>query len=141
MPLEDTISTSNLKQARKQEAISTLKTRVGHFMKETNLAASIGDIPTKLAKTSAVLIVLRYNEQVSTSSDDCWDVLLTLRSNQMRSHRGLVCLPGGKMELGEDATQCALREAKVSLLLYYSCIIITVLNILLLLFYYIIDKL
>lgn len=32
----------------------------------------------------------------------------------MRFHRGLVCLPGGKLEDGEDPVSGALREANVS---------------------------
>ena len=65
-------------------------------------------------RPSSVLIVLRFND-TSDRLDDCWDVLLTLRPNHMRFHKGLVCLPGGKLEKGEDAVACALREANVSI--------------------------
>ncbi|XP_067948863.1 uncharacterized protein [Watersipora subatra] len=62
-------------------------------------------------KLASVLLLLRHN-----NSPDCslcpWDVLLTLRTSQMRSHRGVVCLPGGKLESGETAAAGALREAQ-----------------------------
>jgi 8-oxo-dGTP pyrophosphatase MutT (NUDIX family) len=38
-------------------------------------------------------------------------VVLTVRSDQLRSHRGEVALPGGRLEAGEDAVEAALREA------------------------------
>jgi 8-oxo-dGTP pyrophosphatase MutT (NUDIX family) len=38
-------------------------------------------------------------------------VVLTVRSSQLRSHRGEVAFPGGRLEPGEDAVAAALREA------------------------------
>lgn len=38
-------------------------------------------------------------------------VLLTKRSAQLRHHPGQIALPGGKLDRGEDARACALREA------------------------------
>jgi len=38
-------------------------------------------------------------------------VVLTVRSDQLRSHRGEVAFPGGRLEIGEDVVRAALREA------------------------------
>ncbi len=38
-------------------------------------------------------------------------VVLTVRSDQLRSHRGEVAFPGGRLEAGEGAVEAALREA------------------------------
>jgi len=53
---------------------------------------------------SAVLVVL-FEE------DDETRVVLTRRSTQLRTHRGQVSFPGGRIEPGEDAVSAALREA------------------------------
>ena len=39
-------------------------------------------------------------------------LILTRRSTAMRTHRGEVSFPGGRIEAGEDATAAALREAR-----------------------------
>lgn len=41
---------------------------------------------------------------------DGWYLLYEVRSHKMSSQPGEVCFPGGKMEPGENAEQCALRE-------------------------------
>jgi 8-oxo-dGTP pyrophosphatase MutT (NUDIX family) len=56
------------------------------------------------ARHSAVLILL-------TDGADGPEVLLTRRSWQMRSHRGEVSFPGGRMDPGETPVDTALREA------------------------------
>jgi 8-oxo-dGTP pyrophosphatase MutT (NUDIX family) len=38
-------------------------------------------------------------------------VVLTVRSSSLRSHRGEVAFPGGRLEAGEDVVDAALREA------------------------------
>jgi 8-oxo-dGTP pyrophosphatase MutT (NUDIX family) len=56
------------------------------------------------ARPSAVLIVLADGERGP-------EVLLTRRSWEMRTHRGEVSFPGGRMDPGEAAVDTALREA------------------------------
>jgi 8-oxo-dGTP pyrophosphatase MutT (NUDIX family) len=66
------------------------------------------DRPLRLAyvdpRPSAVLVVL-------TDVGAGPEVLLTRRSWEMRSHRGEVSFPGGRMDPGESALDAALREA------------------------------
>jgi 8-oxo-dGTP pyrophosphatase MutT (NUDIX family) len=38
-------------------------------------------------------------------------VILTVRSDRLRSHQGEVAFPGGRLEAGESRTEAALREA------------------------------
>jgi 8-oxo-dGTP pyrophosphatase MutT (NUDIX family) len=39
-------------------------------------------------------------------------VILTRRSSRLRSHTGQVSFPGGRLDAGETALACALREAR-----------------------------
>lgn len=57
------------------------------------------------AHHSAVLIAL------SPGRDRSPEVLLTRRSRHLRSHRGEVSFPGGRMEPGETPAEAACREA------------------------------
>jgi 8-oxo-dGTP pyrophosphatase MutT (NUDIX family) len=56
------------------------------------------------ARVAAVLIAL-------VDGDDGPEVLLTRRSMEMRSHRGEVSFPGGRLDPGETPVDAALREA------------------------------
>jgi 8-oxo-dGTP pyrophosphatase MutT (NUDIX family) len=56
------------------------------------------------SRPSAVLVLL-------TDVGDGPEMLLTRRSWEMRSHRGEVSFPGGRMDPGETALDTALREA------------------------------
>ncbi len=56
------------------------------------------------ARQSAVLVVL-------ADGPDGPEVLLTRRSWQMRTHRGEVSFPGGRVDEGETMSEAALREA------------------------------
>ena len=100
----------------KQEAVNALADGIDQLnryrdtLTEDNLKNEI--FYSRDAQPSSVLVVLRFNKKAA-SSKDCWDVLLTLRPNHMRSHGGLVCLPGGKLEPGESPVDGALREAQV----------------------------
>lgn len=59
--------------------------------------------PTGDYKKSAVLILLsRQNEDVQ--------ILFTLRSENLNSHKGQISFPGGRMEDGETPAMTALRE-------------------------------
>lgn len=55
------------------------------------------------SKHSAVLALLTIN-------NDALSVLLTLRSNDLKSHKGQISFPGGRMDVGETYEQTALRE-------------------------------
>lgn len=68
-------------------------------------ATSAPVIPTfPDARNSAVLLVL-------ADGPDGAEVLLTRRSQQMRSHKGEMSFPGGRCDPGESPVQTALREA------------------------------
>ena len=41
---------------------------------------------------------------------DGLSLLYEIRAAQLRHHAAEVCFPGGRMEPGEDAVQCALRD-------------------------------
>lgn len=56
------------------------------------------------ARLSAVLLVL-------ADGPDGAEVLLTRRSMELRSHRGEMSFPGGRVDPGESPVQTALREA------------------------------
>jgi 8-oxo-dGTP pyrophosphatase MutT (NUDIX family) len=56
------------------------------------------------ARVAAVLIAL-------FEGDDGAEVLLTRRSMHMRSHRGEISFPGGRLDPGETPIETALREA------------------------------
>ncbi len=49
-------------------------------------------------------------------------LVLTRRSNKLRSHRGEVSFPGGRLDPGEDAPSAALREAYEEIALDPSCV-------------------
>jgi len=58
------------------------------------------------SRRAAVLVGL-----FPAQDDGEWHVLLTRRSNKLRSHSGEVCLPGGKNDVGETNIETALRES------------------------------
>lgn len=60
--------------------------------------------PPDTARKSAVLIPLLFRE------GGLPDVLFTLRSETLRSHRGQISFPGGRLDEGEDAVTAAIRE-------------------------------
>lgn len=74
------------------------------------LVPAMPDVESRLkgappsAKQSAVVIPLLQTDRILP------DVMFTLRSEQMRSHRGQISFPGGRCDEGEDAITTALRE-------------------------------
>lgn len=62
-------------------------------------------VPSKDAKQNAVLVLL------SQSPNNKIQVLLTLRSEKLKSHGGQISFPGGKTEGEESPEETALREA------------------------------
>jgi mutator protein MutT len=60
--------------------------------------------PSDTLRSSAVLVALADGEQGA-------EVLLTRRSERLRSHRGEISFPGGRVDPGESFEQAALREA------------------------------
>ncbi|MFP4368000.1 MAG: NUDIX hydrolase [Candidatus Kapaibacterium sp.] len=61
--------------------------------------------PPEIARKSSVLVLL-YEADSGGSR-----ILLTLRSDKLKSHSGQISFPGGKAEPGENDVQTALREA------------------------------
>lgn len=61
-------------------------------------------IPAENAFESAVLILLILNDK------DYFDVLFTLRTNNLDSHAGQISFPGGHSEVGESDIDTAIRE-------------------------------
>ena len=59
-------------------------------------------IPTPNAKKSSVLILLSGNDNLQ--------VLLTLRSSQLKHHNNQISFPGGRNENDESAIEAAIRE-------------------------------
>lgn len=57
------------------------------------------------ARQSAVLVPLVYMQD-----EELPHVLLQVRSEGMKHHRGQISFPGGRIEDGEDASMAALRE-------------------------------
>lgn len=60
--------------------------------------------PPETARKSAVLIPLLIKE------GGLPDVLFTLRSETLRSHRGQISFPGGRLDDGETPIEAAIRE-------------------------------
>jgi 8-oxo-dGTP pyrophosphatase MutT (NUDIX family) len=60
--------------------------------------------PFSTARNSAVLVLLHQG-------DEGPELLFTRRPMHMRSHRGEISFPGGRMDAGETPAQTALREA------------------------------
>jgi 8-oxo-dGTP pyrophosphatase MutT (NUDIX family) len=72
----------------------------------------LGDLPELRSKADVPAAVL-------VAITDCSDpgVILTVRREHMRTHAGQVAFPGGRIDVGEDPPQAALREAHEELLL------------------------
>lgn len=62
--------------------------------------------PTPKARKSAVMILL-----LDSPTRAGFDIVLTLRSSQLKSHRGQISFPGGRLDADETPWQAAIREA------------------------------
>lgn len=77
---------------------------------QRKMSPVIGELPirgfkaSKNARNSAVLALLIGN------SDDNLSLLLTLRSGNLKNHRGQISFPGGMSEGNETPVETALRE-------------------------------
>lgn len=87
------------------------------------MAPMIGDItlrnfePEEGARRSAVLIIL-----VPRNGSKDYDLILTLRSSGLNSHKGQISFPGGRCENGETYEETALREAEEEIGIDLSCL-------------------
>jgi 8-oxo-dGTP pyrophosphatase MutT (NUDIX family) len=63
-------------------------------------------LPTDTGHASAAAVLVALFEEAGEAR-----VVLTRRSAELRTHRGQVSFPGGRMDEGEDAQAAALREA------------------------------
>jgi 8-oxo-dGTP pyrophosphatase MutT (NUDIX family) len=62
------------------------------------------------ARVAAVAVTLYRRPE-----DGQWLIPLTLRPHSLQHHAGQVCLPGGRLEPGEDPFQAAMREFREEL--------------------------
>jgi 8-oxo-dGTP pyrophosphatase MutT (NUDIX family) len=70
------------------------------------LAGSRGTGPAPVVSAPSAVLVALFEEDAETR------VILTRRSARLRTHRGQVSFPGGRLEPGEEAVGAALREAR-----------------------------
>jgi len=54
--------------------------------------------------------------------DGAWELLFEVRASALRRQPGEICFPGGRMEPGEDAVACALRETEEELQIPRGCV-------------------
>lgn len=72
---------------------------------ESSVEVATVELPVLAGRPAAVLCAL-FDEAGEAH------VLLTRRSSRLRSHTGQVSFPGGRLDAGETALACALREAR-----------------------------
>jgi 8-oxo-dGTP pyrophosphatase MutT (NUDIX family) len=80
----------------------TAGARTGHYAPALAYGRHRG--PADPGARKAAVMILFYPWQTQ------WHVPLTLRPEHLANHGGQISLPGGAVEPGEDAEQCALRE-------------------------------
>jgi len=76
---------------------------------EPPLAGDLPELRAKASNEAAVLIAVTDRAEPG--------VLLTVRREDMRTHAGQIAFPGGRIDLGEDAVDAALREAHEEIVL------------------------
>jgi 8-oxo-dGTP pyrophosphatase MutT (NUDIX family) len=87
---------------RLEQVVETVRTRQSEDVLPEPWPAVL--VEGRPPRPAAVLIPL-FEESGETR------VVLTVRSTGLRSHRGEVAFPGGRLEAGEDVVDAALREA------------------------------
>jgi 8-oxo-dGTP pyrophosphatase MutT (NUDIX family) len=72
------------------------------------------DLPVEVATVETPVLSDRPAAVLCALFDEDGDahVVLTRRSSRLRSHTGQVSFPGGRLDAGETALDCALREAR-----------------------------
>ncbi|XP_050677245.1 mitochondrial coenzyme A diphosphatase NUDT8-like [Leptidea sinapis] len=83
-----------LSSAARERCVSRLRDQP-HFLYETGIPK---------VKAGVLVPLCIVNDEVH--------ILYTLRSKQLKAHKGQVSFPGGKMDMGEDIIETALRESE-----------------------------
>lgn len=79
--------------------------RVDHIKAALDRVGGLESFPAPYGRVRAAVLIALFEEDGEAR------VVLTRRSSSMRSHRGEVSFPGGRIELDETPVQAALREA------------------------------
>jgi 8-oxo-dGTP pyrophosphatase MutT (NUDIX family)/GNAT superfamily N-acetyltransferase len=79
--------------------------RVDHVRAALDRAGGLESFPAPYGRVRAAVLIALFEEDGEAR------VVLTRRSSSMRSHRGEVSFPGGRIETDETPVQAALREA------------------------------
>jgi 8-oxo-dGTP pyrophosphatase MutT (NUDIX family) len=74
---------------------------------DTQVAAFIRSLSGVDPSDNPAAVLVALFEEEGTAR-----VVLTVRSSRLRSHRGEVAFPGGRLDPGEDVDGAALREAR-----------------------------
>ena len=79
--------------------------RVDHVRAALDRVGGLESFPAPYGRVRAAVLIALFEEDGEAR------VVLTRRSSSMRSHRGEVSFPGGRIEVDETPVQAALREA------------------------------
>jgi 8-oxo-dGTP pyrophosphatase MutT (NUDIX family) len=92
-------------QSRLQQPLPGLEAQVA-MMSRTIRALRPPEKEKHLLRNSAAMITLVPESETVAE----WQIILTLRSNNVSNHKGQISLPGGRCDEGETSSQTALRE-------------------------------
>ncbi len=117
--------------ASEREGISLARVRQGLAQR-----GQLGPVPEDIGDEGVIVPLIFVNESrtgdrpvdaavliVLFEEDGEARMILTRRSNKLRSHRGEVSFPGGRLDPGEDPPTAALREANEEIALDPSSVI------------------